>query len=147
MKFLNELLPSITIWVENHTLVLTVSGLISIFLFVGTLLVLPVLIIMIPSDYFVRPREKHLWASHRHSLVRLVLLIVKNVIGLVLVLMGFVMLFIPGQGLLTIFVGLLMLNFPGKRGLELRLVRNENIKEGINWIRRKAGKRPLIEPK
>ncbi len=54
------------------------------------------------------------------------------------------MLALPGQGLLTIIVGLIFLDFPGKYRLERKIIGNHAIFSGINWIRDKAGKPPLI---
>ncbi|MDD9301026.1 MAG: hypothetical protein HUK40_01265 [Desulfobacter sp.] len=62
---------------------------------------------------------------------------VKNLGGLVLILAGIIMLFIPGQGLLTILVGVIFLEFPKKKRLILFLVGNKQIQQGLNWIRDK----------
>ena len=56
------------------------------------------------------------------------------------------MLFIPGQGLLTILMGLALLDFPGKRAAELRLIRYAPVNKSIDWIRRKSNKPPLRIP-
>ena len=70
----------------------------------------------------------------------------KNLAGAVLVLAGLAMLVLPGQGLLTIVVGLLFLDFPGKRSLELRLVRHPPVLRTINWLRATAHRPPLQMP-
>ncbi|MFW6208698.1 MAG: PGPGW domain-containing protein [Spirochaetota bacterium] len=130
---------------ENGTLfVLLGAG--SLVLFAGTILAIPLLVVSIPRDYFLHERAAVFGFGARHPLVRLLFLIVKEAVGAVCVAAGFIMLFMPGQGLLTIFIGVLLLNFPGKRKLELRLVRHPQIKKGINWIRRRAGKEPLRLP-
>ncbi len=74
------------------------------------------------------------------------MLLLKNLAGAVFLIMGFLMLFIPGQGLLTILLGLTFLNFPGKRRLEIRLIRSPRIHRGVNWIRRRSGKPPVQLP-
>jgi hypothetical protein len=53
------------------------------------------------------------------------------------------MLVLPGQGVLTILAGITLLNYPGKRRLELWLVRRPAIHRAIDWIRRRAGRAPL----
>jgi len=63
----------------------------------------------------------------------------KNILGLVLVAAGVVMLFLPGQGLLTIFLGIVLMNFPGKYRLERYIVSRGPVLRGVNWIRRRAG--------
>ena len=69
----------------------------------------------------------------------------KNILGILLLLVGIVLLFIPGQGLLTIFTGLMLINFPGKRRLELYIVRKNTILRAINWIRTRAGKDKIVK--
>lgn len=120
------------------------AGGLSLFLFLGTLALLPILILRIPADYFASEKgERKPWQG-KHPLIRSLLLIIKNILGVILIAAGILMLFIPGQGLLTIFLGLVMLNFPGKYRLENRLIRIPRIYRGINWIRMKRGREPLI---
>jgi hypothetical protein len=70
----------------------------------------------------------------------------KNLLGLVFVLAGVAMLVLPGQGILTILIGLMLMNFPGKRGLEQRLVQQPSVWRAINWIRSKAHQPALEMP-
>lgn len=93
------------------------------------------LVVWLPSEYFMTVADsdkspkllkKHVW-------------IAKNLIGAVLLILGFVMLFVPGQGLLTLFLGLLFLDFPGKRKVILFLIRRKTIRTSLNWMRRKKG--------
>ena len=74
--------------------------------------------------------------------------IAKNALGVVVVLLGIVLSLplVPGQGLLTILMGLMLLDFPGKRRMEIWMIRRKGIAKGIAWIRRKAGRQPLIIP-
>ncbi len=118
-------------------------GIISLITFVGTLIVVPWLIVRIPTDYFAsRKREVAAW-SHRHPAVRWLLLIAKNLFGGILVIMGIVMLVLPGQGLLTILIGLVLLNFPGKYRFERWLVLRRPILRSVNWLRRRSDREPL----
>lgn len=57
-----------------------------------------------------------------HPLLRLIGLIVKNIVGAVLFLGGLAMLFLPGQGLLTMLIGISLMDFPRKRELEAKMV-------------------------
>jgi hypothetical protein len=50
---------------------------------------------------------------------------------------------LPGQGVLTILAGLSLLSFPGKRRLQLRLLRIPAIHRAIDALRRRAGRPPL----
>ncbi len=112
----------------------------SALVFVVSLLVIPVIVVYLPDDYFVRPRrpfaKRGLWALPG--------LIVKNMIGTLLLTAGIIMIFTPGQGLLSIVVGFALLDFPGKRSLERRLIGRPVILKTVNALRRKAGRNPLI---
>lgn len=106
--------------------------------FVGSLAVVPILAVRIPADYFRRDRRGPTAWRKRHPALRLAVLILKNALGAVLVLGGVIMLFMPGQGLLTIFLGIVLMDFPGKFRLERYLISRGPVLKGINWIRRKA---------
>jgi hypothetical protein len=82
----------------------------------------------------------------RHPVIRFLILIIKNIFGMVLLLAGISMLVLPGQGILTIMMGLVLLNFPGKRRFERWLIRKQSILRALNWLRRRAGHAPLLEP-
>jgi hypothetical protein len=76
------------------------------------------------------------------------LITLKNVVGIVLLMAGIVMLFTPGQGILTILLGLSFVDFPGKRGLERRIVGNPVVLDKINSLRARANRPPLeISPR
>lgn len=132
--------------VAENGMFLALLGGASLVLFAGTLLAIPLLVVSIPQDYFLHPRAEAFGFGKRHPAIRMALLIVKNLAGALCLAAGFVMLFIPGQGLLTMFIGVLLLNFPGKRRMELRLVHYPQIRHGIDWFRRRAGKEPLRLP-
>ncbi len=53
------------------------------------------------------------------------------------------MLFLPGQGLLTMLLGILFIDFPGKHRLEQKLIQHPKILRTINTFREKAGKPPF----
>jgi len=69
--------------------------------------------------------------------------VVKNTIGYLLLLSGILMLFLPGQGILTMVAGLLMMDYPGKFSLERRIALSPSILTKLNWLRAKASKPPL----
>jgi len=122
-------------------------GILSIATFVGTLIVIPILVIHIPVDYFNREKQNPGSCLGQYPLIRLPFLVFKNIIGIIFVLAGFAMLFLPGQGLITILIGIMMLNFPGKFALERRIVRQPNVLHAINWMRAKANKPAIQTPK
>jgi hypothetical protein len=128
-------------YVSVETLVaLTV---LSIVFFVGSLIAIPFILVRLPADFFdIRvPRP---WMKDHHPILRLIGHIVKNVAGAIFVFAGFLMLFLPGQGILTMLIGISMLDFPGKRKLEARMIGQPAVLNAINGMREKFGKPPLI---
>jgi len=57
---------------------------------------------------------------------------------------GIIMLVLPGQGIFTILIGIMLLNFPGKYRLERWIVARRPVLRSINWLRRRAGRAPLV---
>lgn len=130
-------------WYRGHPEVVNWGIGLSFVMFVGTLLIVPVLVARIPDDYFIRDADTPGTFPQRHWVVSLAGHIVKNLLGVIIVLMGVVMLFVPGQGVLTILIGVILLDFPGKRRLELALIRRPAILKAVNWMRQKAGRKAL----
>ena len=121
-------------------------GLVSLVTFVVSLIALPPLLAMIPANYFIHPvADPESW-PRRQPLLRWTLLVLKNTLGVVLVLAGVVMIVGPGQGVLTVLLGISLLDVPGKRRFELWLVRRPRVLGTINWIRRRAKQPPLQMP-
>lgn len=127
-------------WFQGHTTLLA-------WLFAGSIaslalcaVLLPIVVVRLPADHFSRrrpvapwPRTVWNWLWH----------VAKNLLGAAFLLAGFAMLFLPGQGLLTMLIGLLLLDFPGKRGLERRLVARPSILRMLNAMRARRGRPPL----
>lgn len=107
-----------------------------------SLLAIPALIMIMPRDYFVAPRRPDRPASPLRWLVRSL----RNGCALILLIAGFLMLFLPGQGLLTLLVGVIVGTFPGKYRLERWLVRWPGVFRSINWIRARTGQPLLFYP-
>jgi hypothetical protein len=102
-------------------------------------------IVGLPADYFVRPRPRGgFWQSH--GVVRLFLLAAKNLAGLLLLLVGFVaaLPLVPGPGILFMLIGIGLLDFPGKRALELRLLRQRRVLDSVNRLRARFGRPPVL---
>ena len=131
-------------FIANNETLFTWLSIISLPVFVISLLLLPWLAASLPADYFTHDkRHPGAWNNY-HPAVRLVLLTGKNLLGLVLFSGGLLMLFIPGQGLLTMLAGLVMIDYPGKFYLERKIVSVRSIHRGINWLRKRRGKPPII---
>ncbi|MDH4409853.1 MAG: PGPGW domain-containing protein [Verrucomicrobiales bacterium] len=106
----------------------------------------PILIRSMPADYFLEDSAGSEWMRRRHPALRLVLVLFKNLFGAVLVVGGLIMFITPGQGILTLVAGILLLNFPGKRRFEVWLVGRKPVYRAIDWIRRRAGRPPILLP-
>jgi hypothetical protein len=135
------LLSTVEQVVSTDTLIaLTVLSLV---FFVGTLIAIPFILVRLPADYFdVRvPRP---WMENHHPVLRMAGHLIKNVLGAVFVFVGFLMLFLPGQGILTMLIGISMLDFPGKRRVEAKLIGQPTVLGVINGMRRKFEKPPLV---
>lgn len=130
------------IW--GNDAILVALGFISLLSFIASLFLIPYFVVRIPVDYFAeKQRQPAPWAQ-QHLVIRWLVLIVKNLFGIVFIVLGLAMLVLPGQGLLTIFIGILLLNFPGKYRFERRLIRYPGVHRAIDWLRKRAGREPLI---
>lgn len=118
----------------------------SLFAVVAAVIGVPWVVARLPHDYFARP-QRVVWREQKHEpLLALVFSVLKNLLGLVLVILGLIMLLTPGQGLLTLLVGLLLMNFPGKYQLERTLVSQPGVMRGLNWLRARRGEAPFDAP-
>jgi hypothetical protein len=133
-------------WVSEHQAVVwTVLAGLSVAMIAGSMIALPIVIARIPADYFLHrkpvfPRGKNGGAP------AVVLVLLRNLAGLVLVIAGIALLVLPGQGVLTILAGSLLLDYPKKRDLELWFLRRSAVRRGVTWIRRKTGRPTLRLP-
>ena len=131
-------------WLEANETLLWSLSVASVLMFVGTLIAMPVMVARLPADYFTR-RPVRDWPARR-PVLHLLLVILKNALGVVLLLAGLAMLVLPGQGLLTLLVAVMLLDFPGKRRLQQWLIRRQPIFRAANWIRAKRHRPPLELP-
>ncbi len=132
-------------WIQTHeTVFYWVAGA-SFAAFAATLAIIPWLVLRIPEDYFASgSRQVMCRDCHRTTGVWLLIRIMKNAAGLVFVTAGIVMLFTPGQGLLTIIIGLGLMNFPGKFRLERWMISRGPTLKIINRYRLRRGRPPLL---
>ena len=102
-------------------------------------------LIKLPANYFHSSHARAFWQGKSRA-VRWSGVVLKNFIGLVLILVGILMSLpgIPGPGFLTILLGIVMLDIPGKRPLESRLVKRPAVLHSINRLRAKFDKPPLV---
>lgn len=133
-------------WYQQHEELTWWMFALSLLTFIGGIVVVPILLARMPSDYFLRPRRIAAAFSEHHPVLRISVLIIKNLLGVLFVLFSIPLLAGPGQGILTLLIGVSLLDVPGKRRLELWLVRLPRVLKAINWIRRKADRPPLKLP-
>jgi hypothetical protein len=115
--------------VEIVLIVLTVG------MFLGTLVGIPIFLVRIPNDYFSRQKKRSTLVS-----------VIRTVAGILVVGLGVAMLVLPGQGLLTVLVGLAMMDLPFKKRLIRKILSNEKVSSTITKLRRKHGRGPLELP-
>ena len=112
----------------------------SIITIIASLASVSVLLISLPSDYFSRKKRVR---RIKNPVLRLFLYLLKNVCGLIFLIGGFIMLFTPGQGILSLLVGIILCDFPGKRRIERKIIARPPVLSTINRIRSRYN-RPLI---
>ena len=140
---MEALIPaSLLTWGQMNQGLLFALGAASILMFVGTLVAVPIVICRLPRDIYVRRRRSRI----RPRGVATVFFLVRNVLGVAIVASGILMLVLPGQGLLTIVIGIALLDFPGKQGLERRLIGHPRVIDAMNALRERFDRPPLDPP-
>jgi hypothetical protein len=128
-------------WLRIHPQIFTLIVIGSAVFLLVMILFAPYIAALIPEDYFSDPEHRTL--PRKNPIYLLFRRIMKNLLGLILLVLGIIMLVTPGQGLLTIFVALIALDYPGKYQLERWLFSKQSIRRGLNWLRDKANAPPL----
>ena len=136
-ELLSEFIPALT-W-RNVLL----GTLIFIGSFLFNLAIVSIILVKLPADHFGNKDKK--FAAGSHPMLRVALIIGKNILGVLLVGLGVVLSLpgVPGQGLLTILLGIMLLDFPGRDRLEQKLLSRPAIVNTINRLRGRFGKPPL----
>ena len=112
-------------WFETHEWVMVWSTILSIVIFLASLILVPLVAARIPADYFSHARRPPgLW-SRRHWPLRWAIRIGKNTLGALLILAGIASLFLgevigARRGIATVvgFAGVLMITRPFGEGFE-----------------------------
>ena len=130
-------------WLKAHGLLV---GIISGASLVGSILLCGLVIVYLPFDYFLSKRQT---SRIRRPILWGGLIFLKNLLAIILIIVGIILIPLPGQGVLTILIGLVISDIPGKRKLERRIVRSPAVLSALNHIRSRFN-RPLLvldEPK
>ena len=104
-----------------------------------------IVMVKIPESYF-SSHYKRDFLPGSPWLVRWGAVILKNILGVFLIVLGIVLSLpgVPGQGVLTILLGLIMIDIPGKRPIEARIIQRPTVLAAINKLRAKYNKPPLL---
>lgn len=123
-----------------------------VLLFVGTFLLsftisaisVGIVMVKIPKNYFSSHYVQDFMPG-KPWIVRWSATILKNLLGIFLILLGVVLSLpgVPGQGVLTILLGLIMMDIPGKRPLEARIIKRPAVLSAVNKLRARYNKPPL----
>ena len=125
------------------------SALIGILLFVITFAasigMVSFMLVRLPATYFHSSHDRE-FLTDRHRAVRWSGLVLKNLTGAALIVLGIIMSLpgVPGQGILTILLGLMLVDVPGKRRWEQKLIKRPQVLRTINRLRAKFDKPPLV---
>jgi uncharacterized membrane protein len=140
-KYLNETLGADVIFL---TIVISTASAIVYFIIISYI------ITQMDKRYFIRRQitaESAIVVPHLrliNSNLTQLINIAKIIVGVCLLLIGIVMLVLPGQGLITMLIGLSLLPFPGKDKMEQTILSRKSVRTSLNWIRVKAKKAPFI---
>lgn len=137
-------------WVTDFFSSITLRGaLLGLLIFVLTLgaslAIVSLVLVKLPATYFKRSHNRKFLAN-RPPIIRGLAIIGKNLLGVVLVVVGILLSLpgVPGQGILTILLGVMLLDFPGKPRLEHWLVSRPKILRTINKLRHRFSKPSLV---
>lgn len=129
---------------EQFNLTLQYLAFFSLITFFLSLIAIPWIVGRLSVDCFIRVLE----FKPPPKITTLLLLgsVLRNICGIFLLGTGIAMLFLPGQGILTILIALLLLSFPGKSVMIKYLVNKPAIQKSLDWIRKKRGRPTFIWP-
>ena len=133
---------SLTHWLSQHTWLLGAVAAGSLVLLTISLLATPRIVAQLPVDYLLRSESPSL----KHPMLKMAITLLRTLTGAALIVMGLVMLVLPGPGIITLLIGLSMAQFPGKQRLIRLIASRESVFSSLNWMRRRYGKAPLIHP-
>lgn len=139
MEWLYGIWESLTLWQILFGVGMFLFSLLFSFVSIG------IVMVKIPANYFSSHYVQD-FLPDKPWLVRWSAVILKNVFGLFLILLGIVLSLpgVPGQGILTILLGLIMMDIPYKRPLEARIIKRPTVLAAVNKLRARYKKPPLI---
>ncbi len=130
-------------WLAAHTVLVSVVGGLSMLLSLVGLALVPLVIARLPADFFLRLTQPPAPVLRRPHPARV---IGRNLLGMLLVVLGALLVPLPGPGALVALLGLALADFPGKRRFLAWVLRGQAVWRSINWLRRRAGRQEMLAP-
>jgi len=107
-------------------------------------LLIGIVLVILPRTFFLDSHCRDWWVD-QHRVVRLAGRLLKNAVGILLIVFGAFLSVpgVPGQGILTILVGLVLVDLPGKRKWERKLLALPRVASVVTRLRKRFGRPPF----
>lgn len=125
------------------TEVVVATTITTVVLVAASIAAVPFMVVRLPADYFAQPRPPLARRFRAASFGGKCLIVLKNLGGVVLVLLGLAMLVLPGQGILTVLFGLVLLDLPKKHHIERKIVARPAIRKALTRLRARFDRPPF----
>ena len=124
-------------WLYSHTTFIIIVSIISVVLVTLLFTALLITILRLPVDFFLKEERSFvLKRNNMPFILYILILILKNILGIILIIFGLIMILLPGQGVMAIFVAVIFVDFPGKWKMVRYFSGKKKIMQGLNWVRR-----------
>jgi len=137
------MIETIAAWVGRNEALLSWIAAISATGALASVVLAVWVLLRIPVDYFARIDEYRARRRARHPLWLALWVPARNLLGALFLLAGLLMLFLPGQGLLTLLIGLMLVDLPGKHRAIDAILRRPGVLAAMNRVRRAFGRPPF----
>src|SRR2546429_9713875 len=140
-SWLNEIFESPALTGENAILATLLFAVMLVISFAIALAIL----VRLPPDYCRNPRAES-GRNTGHGIFRGIGTVLKNVFGVILILIGAILSLpgLPGPGLPIVLAGVFLLDFPGKRKLLCKILNRPRLLRSVNRLRRKFSRPPVL---
>ena len=128
-------------WISDYNQIIQWAGIVSVFLFFLSLFLLKYVILRLPEDYFITA------SSISKNPQKIIVRVAKNAVGFLLTICGIILLFTPGQGMITILIGLCLIDLAIVNQFKKKIINNSQVQKALNWIRTKKSVKPFNFPK
>ena len=127
-------------WISDYNQIIQWAGIVSVFLFFLSLFLLRYVILRMPEDYFITA------SSISKNPQKIIVRVAKNAVGFLLTICGIILLFTPGQGMITILIGLCLIDLAIVNQFKKKIINNSKVQKALNWIRTKKSVKPFNFP-